>query len=133
MLSTKTKKIVSIIMIVMMLMLTLSNVCMAAKDKDTSDPVNLSGTASEMKGESSGATDDVKDMGNKILGFIQTAGVVVAVIIIAVIGVKYIMGSAEEKAEYKKVMIPYLVGAVLIAAAPFIAGAIFDFASNVGK
>ena len=40
------------------------------------------------------------------------------------------MGSAEEKAEYKKVMIPYLIGAVLIFAAPYIAGAIYTFSQN---
>ena len=40
------------------------------------------------------------------------------------------MGSAEEKAEYKKVMIPYLIGAVLIFAAPYIADAIYNFSKN---
>ena len=49
-----------------------------------------------------------------------------------VLGIKYMMGSAEEKAEYKKTMIPYVVGAILIFAATTIANAVFNFASGIG-
>ena len=31
-----------------------------------------------------------------------------------VIGIKYIMGSVEDKAEYKKTLKPYVIGAVLV-------------------
>ena len=31
-------------------------------------------------------------------------------------GIKYMLGSVEEKADYKKDMIPYLIGAVLLFA-----------------
>ena len=33
-----------------------------------------------------------------------------------IIGIKYILGSVEEKAEYKQTMWPYVLGAVLIFA-----------------
>ena len=46
-------------------------------------------------------------------------------IILVVLGIKYMMGSAEEKAEYKKTMIPYVVGAILIFLAPMIANMIY--------
>ena len=68
----------------------------------------------------------LNDMGNTLLGIIQTVGVIVAVIILAILGIKYMMGSAEEKAEYKKTFIPYIVGAVLLVMAPAIAGFIFE-------
>lgn len=71
------------------------------------------------------SNNDIQDFGGKILGIVQTIGVVVAVIIIVVVGVKYLMGSAEEKAEYKKTMIPYIVGAALVAIGPAIANAIY--------
>ena len=48
-----------------------------------------------------------------------------------VLGVRYMMGSAEEKAEYKKVMIPYLIGAVLLFAAVNLAGWIAGFAGTI--
>lgn len=49
-----------------------------------------------------------------ILGAIQVIGVLVSVIVLMVIGIKYMVGSAEEKAINKKAMIPYLVGAFMV-------------------
>jgi len=50
-----------------------------------------------------------------------------------VIGIKYMMGSAEEKAEYKKVMVPYIIGAVLLFAAPHIVRVVYDLSKNFIK
>ena len=41
------------------------------------------------------------------------------------------MGSAEEKAEYKKTMMPYIVGAALIFAASALAQVIYQFFTGV--
>lgn len=70
---------------------------------------------------------EIQDFGNKIIGVIQTVGIVVSVIILLVLGIKYMLGSAEEKAEYKKTMMPYLIGAVLIFAASTIANIVYQF------
>ena len=77
--------------------------------------------------------DDFKDLGGKILGVAQTVGVLVAVVILLVLGIKYMMGSAEEKADYKKSMIPYVIGAIIIFAAPTIANIIYQFADSLNK
>ena len=69
----------------------------------------------------------------KIMGAVQGIGIGVAVIILVVVGIKYMMGSAEEKAEYKKTMIPYVVGAVLIGAASTIANAVYTFATGMNS
>ena len=53
-----------------------------------------------------------------------------AVGILMVLGIKYMMGSAEEKAEYKKTMIPYLIGAVLLFAAVNLATYIYGIAEK---
>ena len=76
-------------------------------------------------------TGDIQTVGQKIMGIINTAGVVIAVVVLMVLGIKYMMGSAEEKAEYKKTMIPYIVGAVLIFGATTIANAIYNFANGI--
>ena len=47
-----------------------------------------------------------------------------------VIGVKYILGSVEEKADYKKAMIPFLIGTVLITATSTIVRIIADLTSQ---
>ena len=69
---------------------------------------------------------DVQTVGQKIMGFIQVIGIIVSVAILMVLGIKYMMGSAEEKAEYKKVFIPYIVGAILLFSATTIANAIYN-------
>lgn len=75
------------------------------------DPGTIAGT---LTGTPSGAQTEVTDISNQVIGIITTIGVVVAVVVLLVLGIKYMMGSASEKAEYKKTMIPYLIGAVLI-------------------
>lgn len=47
---------------------------------------------------------------------VRTIGESVAVVMMLIIGIKYILGSVEEKAEYKQTMWPYILGAVLIFA-----------------
>lgn len=76
-------------------------------------------------------TNEITGVGNKIMGILQVVGILAAVIILMVLGIKYMMGSAEEKAEYKKTMMPYIIGAILIFAATTIANAIYNFVSNI--
>lgn len=102
----KKIKLVSTILSMLLLVLMLSNVVMASVD-----PAAI---ASGLTGKKTSAQSSVQNIGNQIIGIITTVGVVVAVVILLVLGIKYMMGSASEKAEYKKTMIPYLVGAVLI-------------------
>ncbi len=77
------------------------------------------------------AENKITGVGNQIATIIRTVGMIIAVIILMVLGIKYMMGSSEEKASYKKTMIPYIVGAVLLFAASGLAGMIFDFAQGV--
>lgn len=72
-------------------------------------------------------SDDILNVGNSIVGILQTVGVVLSVVVLIIIGIKYMMGSAEEKAEYKKTMIPYIVGAALIFTAAVFANVIYQF------
>jgi type IV secretory pathway VirB2 component (pilin) len=61
-----------------------------------------------------------------VLGAIRNVSVIVSVIALMVIGVKYMVGSVEEKAEYKKTMIPYIVGCVLVVSATTIVTFIYN-------
>lgn len=72
-------------------------------------------------------------VGNKVIGVIQVIGIIISVVCLMVLGIKYMMGSSEEKAEYKKTFIPYLVGAVLLFAAAAFAKSIYELASGLGQ
>lgn len=76
-------------------------------------------------------SEGISNLGGKIIGMIQVVGSVLAVGMLVVIGVKYMLGSAEEKAEYKKSLMPYLIGAILIFSASQLAGIIFNFTNNL--
>ena len=73
----------------------------------------------------------VTNWGDRITGIIKIVGIFVAVGALMAIGIKYMMGSAEEKAEYKKVMIPYIIGAVLLLAASLAVNKIASLASEL--
>lgn len=91
-------------------------------------------TPNQVKANASTNTvNSLNSIGGSILGVLQAVGTILAVIIITVIGIKYMLGSAEEKAEYKKTMMPYIIGAVIIFAAPTIANIVYNFGKNIGQ
>jgi len=63
---------------------------------------------------SSDGIDRMETTISKILSAITNIGIIVTAIMSAVLGVKYMLGSVEEKAEYKKDLIPYLIGSILL-------------------
>lgn len=77
------------------------------------------------------SSTQVAGIGNNILGIIQVVGTIIAVGVLMVIGIKYMMGSAEEKAEYKKTMLPYLIGAIILFAAVNIASYVVSIAQTI--
>ena len=117
-----TIKLVSILLLVVVVSMTLTTVVSAKTDG--AKGIDAAGIAGGLKGTTSAAQEDVTKRGNQLIGIITTVGVVVAVIILLVLGIKYMMGGLEEKAEYKKSMMPYLIGALLVFGASTIAKAV---------
>lgn len=64
----------------------------------------------------------------RVMALIRNAAVIAAVIIIMILGVKYMLGSVEEKAGYQKSFIPLIVGIIVVVAATQIATMIFNVA-----
>lgn len=111
----KLVKIVPIVLLTVMLLSTFSGVFAVT------NPGTFSGTT----------TDSFDSIGQRIIGMIQAIGSIASVAVLVVLGIKYMMGSAEEKAEYKKTFIPYLIGAILVFAASNLASMIYSFANTV--
>ena len=116
----KLVKILPILMVVIMILMICSTV--SANSFGIDDIKIDTGVANE---------SGLSGVSSSILGIIQVVGTIVAVGVLMVIGIKYMMGSAEEKAEYKKTMIPYLVGAVILFAAVNIAGVVVSMANKI--
>ena len=118
----KQVKIISIVLVIMMALMAVSNVVLAAP--------NLSADIKDMANGSGNKPQEVLNLGKTIVTIMQTVGIVVAVVVLLILGIKYMMGSAEEKAEYKKTMIPYLVGAILIFASTTIVNVVYNIANS---
>lgn len=73
----------------------------------------------------------LQDKANGIIGVITTIGVVVSVISLIAIGIKYMLGSVEEKAEYKETLKPYLIGAFLVFTVSLVPQLIYQFMQNL--
>jgi len=54
---------------------------------------------------------------NSVIKLIQVAGTGVSVIILTLLGIKYMLASSSEKAEIKKMAMPIVIGCVLLFAA----------------
>lgn len=67
-----------------------------------------------------------------ILGILQAIGSVVSVVMLIMIGIKYMLGSVEEKAEYKETLKPYIIGCVLLFIIPNLVQIIFKFSIGLG-
>lgn len=84
-----------------------------------------------MPTDTTGKNTKLIDIGNTIVGAIRIIGTVIAVVSLMVIGLRYMVGSTEEKANYKETMIPYLIGAVMIFTIPNLLGIIYDLVKSI--
>lgn len=75
----------------------------------------------------SGVGTDTEAVGNQILGIIQAVGSMITVGVLMILGIKYMVGSTEERASYKRSMLPAVVGTVLIFMALQITTIIYNF------
>jgi len=75
--------------------------------------------------------DELKRIGNIIIGSVRVVGSIASIIVLIVLGIKYMMGGIEEKAQFKKTMGPYIVGAVMVFAIVNILGIVVEFAQQI--
>lgn len=118
----KSIKVISTLLLAIMLVASIAGTVLAV------DPNTV---LNGLSGNGNVQTNDLTKVGNNIVTIIQVVGIVIAVIVLLVIGIKYMMGSASEKAEYKKTMIPYIVGAVLIFAGTSLVRVIYSLSTSV--
>ena len=71
------------------------------------------------------------NMGNNVLGYVQWFGYAIAVGMLLYIGIKYMMASANEKADLKKGSISYVIGAIIVVAASTLFGILSSIADEV--
>lgn len=63
---------------------------------------------------SSSDPTEFRQKANRVIGIIQVCGSIFSVIALIAIGIRYMFSSIEEKAEYKKTMIGYMIGCIMV-------------------
>ena len=132
----KILKFLAVALITVLCIISSTSQCFAAPVAGT-DGGGYSGgysggvTTDQINGKANIETGNLVNAGNQIATIIRVVGIILSVIILMILGIKYMMGSASEKAEYKKTMIPYVIGAVVLFGASALAGAIVQLAQGI--
>ena len=91
--------------------------------------VLANGLDTEITPQASDAAANVQNIAGKVLNIVQIVGVAVATIMLTILGIRYVSLSPNEKAEYKKGLTIYVIGAVLLFGASMLIGVIRNFIS----
>lgn len=116
----KTMKVISTLVIALVLVAVLSQTILASSQY-TGVIDNLDSKANS----STASVDGITTKAGDILKVIRNVAAILSIFVITILGIKYIMGSVEEKANYKKTFIPVIVGIVVVVAATTIATELF--------
>ena len=92
--------------------------------------VLANGLDTEITPQASNAATNVTKVAGQVLNIIQIVGVAVATIMLTILGIRYVSVSPNEKAEYKKGLTIYVIGAVLLFGASILIGVIKNFVSS---
>lgn len=112
----KTLKIIAVLLIAIALITLSTTIVRATTGFEPIEP-KPAGTAGEK----------VKNTAGQILTIVRIVGMAVAVIMLTILGIKYVAASPNEKADYKKGMTVYVVGAVLLFGASALLSVIQKF------
>lgn len=131
-------RILKIVIILTILILGINNVIYAAQTESTdggssstsSSTIDTDYYAPDSQTEVSDATR-LEEIGNSIVGILRIIGSILSVAVLAIIGIKYMIGSVEERAEYKKTLLPYLIGAILVFGITNILAIVVDIATSL--
>lgn len=119
----KSIKIVLATILTIMLLFAVAQPVVFAADVST---ITNSVAANPTTIDSSGATS----IAQRITSWIWIISIIVAVVVVMYTGLKFIVGSTQEKAEYKKSLIPIVIGVALLVFATTIINVLFSLGGN---
>lgn len=67
----------------------------------------------------------------EFIAFLRNVSIIITTVVITILGAKYMMGSVEEKAEYKKDYVNIVIGTLLISTIFSLVSAIFSVVGSV--
>ena len=102
----KTLKILSVVLLSVAMLFAFAQPVSFARD-DVNTVIGYTNDGNAMSNE-------VGSIAGTIINWIWGISIIVAIIVVMVIGIKFIIGGTQEKAEYKKSLMPVAVGVILV-------------------
>lgn len=118
----KSLKIFAVVLIAMLVVFSVSTSSYADSAKDV-----IGGINADMSGINS---QGMKTIAGRLLGLLQIVSAILAVILVAYLGFKMVLGSANEKADVQKQFIPLIIGVTIVFAATSIANLLLGIMST---
>lgn len=123
----KTMKILTVMLLAITLVMFFSNNVFAT----TTSSSMASGLIGNIENATTAAQNQVDSTkfvttAGRIIVLLRNFSIIAGVILIIVLGVKYMMGSVEQKSDYQKSFVPLVIGIILVIGATSIASFLFS-------
>lgn len=118
----KSLKIFAVVLIAMLVVFYVSTSSYADSAKDVIGGINADTSGINSQG--------MKTIAGRVLGLLQIVSAILAVILVAYLGFKMVLGSANEKADVQKQFIPLIIGVTIVFAATSIANLLLGIMST---
>lgn len=118
----KSLKIFAVVLIAMLVVFSVSTSSYADSAKDVIGGINANTSGINSQG--------MKNIAGRVLGLLQIVSAILAVILVAYLGFKMVLGSANEKADVQKQFIPLIIGVTIVFAATSIANLLLGIMST---
>ena len=124
-------KVIKIILLIFIVLIITNIICaIANKTQAISDVTeDLEFWEPDDDGTSTGLIDKV----GIIVTVVRVVGMAISVGTLSVIGIKFMLGSVEEKAQYKQTLLPWLIGAILVFAMTTAPTIIYNMVRGAGN
>ena len=128
-----SKKFFITIIFMLIVIMAITNVSFAADAIDEKDMTGFDviDNLAEWIVDNDITSEKIQSRAQIVMGIVNVVGVITSVVILMILGIKYMSSSIEEKAEYKKTFIYYVLGAVLLFVAPTLANIIYNISIQV--
>lgn len=118
----KSLKIFAVVLIAMLVVFSVSTSSYADSAKDVIGGINADTSGINSQG--------MTTIAGRVLGLLQIVSAILAVILVAYLGFKMVLGSANEKADVQKQFIPLIIGVTIVFAATSIANLLLGIMST---
>ena len=106
---------IAIVMLILILVLMVNSVKSNASELDSiADGANSFLQKGRSSGLSTMNSSGIKEASDTIYNILLGAGILIVLVIGSVLGIKFMLSSAEDKAKLKEALIPYIVGSIII-------------------